>query len=465
MKIKFLIYFILSIFGLGSLKSESKPNIIYINADDLGVMDVGFMGNKIYKTPNLDQMAREGMVFTNAYAPAANCAPSRAACMTGQYASRTGVYTVNTSERGPAKERKLIPTKNNLFISEENLTIAGALKGAGYTTAQIGKWHVTHDPTRNGFDVNVAGSQVGHPKSYFSPYINLVISDGPKGEYLTDRLTDESIKFITKNKKNPFFLYLPYYTVHKPLQGRKDLLEKYQNIKGVNAHYAAMIEAMDENIGRILAHLEKLNLRENTLVLFTSDNGAIRSISNQSPHRGGKGTYYEGGIREPLVIRWPAKVKAGSRCELPVFGLDFFPTFIEAARIQLPPEKILDGISLMPVLTQSSSLVDRALFWHYPIYLQAYKKGEDGSRDPLFRTRPGSSMRYKQWKLHEFFEDGCFELYNLTEDPGESKNLVDLEVDTFKSLKKQLLEWRNRLDCPVPKKLNPKYDPSISTVY
>jgi len=320
----------------------SRPNVIYLNADDLGVMDVGFMGSKLYHTPNLDRLAKESMVFTDGYAPAANCAPSRAACFSGQWASRTGVYTVGTSERGDAKDRMLIPTPNRMHLKDEVITIAEEFKKAGYRTAQLGKWHLGEDPTTQGIDINVGGNTRGAPPSYFSPYKNPNLKDGPKGEYLTDRLTDEAIRILEKFKDDPFFMYFPFYSIHTPLQGRKDLKKKYLNNKLVHADYAAMIECLDENVGRLMAALDELGLRDNTIVLFSSDNGGIRKLSKQDPWRAGKGSYYEGGIRVPITVRWPGVVAAGSTCSIPVTGLDFYPTFLDAIGESPSPGKVLD---------------------------------------------------------------------------------------------------------------------------
>ncbi|VGO16226.1 Arylsulfatase [Pontiella desulfatans] len=440
-------------------QAAARPNILYINADDLGVADVGFMGNAVYHTPNLDRLAAEGMVFTCAYAPAANCAPSRAACLSGQQASRTGVYTVGNSARGKTETRKLIPIKNRPVLSDEALTIADVLKDAGYTTCQIGKWHVGKDPAQQGIDINIGGGEWGGAKSYFSPYRNPVLTDGPDGEYLTDRLTDEAIRFVRDHRTGPFFLYLPYYTVHTPLQGRPDLVERYKRVEGINADYAAMVEALDENIGRLLESLEEFNLSDNTLVIFTSDNGGIRSISRQDPYRAGKGSYYEGGIRVPLTMRWPGTIRPGSTCAEPVTGLDFFPTLVHAAGADVPAGTQLDGVNLMPVLTEYAPLPERALFWHFPIYLQAYDGSLDDARDPLFRTRPGSAMRFGKWKLHHYFEDDAFELYDLETDIGERNNLAESNPEQVKELKRLLNAWRKNVNAPVPTGKNPKYDP------
>ena len=438
-----------------------KPNIIYINIDDLGWTDLGFQGSPFYETPNIDKLASQGMVFTDAYAPAANCAPSRACCMTGQYGPRHGVYTVLSSARGKSEDRKLIPTKNTLFIEEDNLTIAHALKAAGYRTCTAGKWHISKDPNTNGFDVNIGGSEWGHPHGgYFSPYKNPKLKDGPKGEYLTDRLTTEVISFIKGNQHGPFFLYLPYYTVHGPIQAKLATIEKYKNKKNDSeahnsAAYAAMIENLDENIGRLMAALDDMELSSNTLVLFTSDNGGVYQWTKQWPLRAGKGSYYDGGIREPLIVRWPGNVKSGSKCTVPVSGIDYFPTFLEATGAAKPEGKQLDGVSLVPLLT-GNKIEERPLFWHFPIYLQG---GNSESRDPKFRTCPGSVVRYGDWKLHEYFEDGGLELYNLKEDIGEKSNLAGKNPNKVNELHDMLITWRTETRAPVPSELNPDYKP------
>jgi len=444
----------------------SRPNIVFINMDDLGWKDVAFMGSKFYETPNLDKLAGEGMIFTNAYSNAANCAPSRACVMSGQYGPRHGVYTVGSSARGSAKTRKLIPIENRIDLPDDNVTIAEALKAAGYITATMGKWHLGKDPKTQGFDVNVAGSSAGHPPTYFSPYRNKNLPDGPKGEHLPYRLTTEAIEFVQANKSRPFFLYLPYFSVHTPIQAPKDITAKYKT-KGPaggqgNATYAAMIESADTNIGRLMRKIDDLGLRDNTVVIFTSDNGGIAKISTQAPARAGKGSYYEGGIREPLVVRWPAKIKAGSKCDTPVIGIDFYPTLLDITGAKKPAGKQLDGVSLMPLLTQSGKLAERALFWHFPIYLQKYSN-EDGSRDPLFRTRPGCVVRLGGWKLHEYFEDGALELYNLKDDLGERNNLSAKMPDKAKELHAVMLRWRKETNAPVPTEKNPKYDPKASS--
>ena len=457
LKLSILLIFVFSLCQFSF--ADDRPNVLHINIDDLGVMDVGFMGDKRYSTKNIDKLASEGMIFTNGYAPAANCAPSRACVLSGQLPMRHGVYTVGSSERGKAQTRKIIPTKNSSYVDDSNLILTEAFKKAGYVTCQIGKWHISKDPTTQGVDVNIGGSSWGHPKSYFSPYKNPNLSDGPKGEYLTDRLTNEAIKFLKGNKDKKFFLYFPYYTVHTPLQGRKDLVKKYADKKDINANYAAMIECLDMNIGRLMTTLEELGLKENTIVVFTSDNGGIRKVSKQDPLRAGKGSYYEGGVRVPFSVRWPKKIKAGAKVDTPVTGLDFYPTYMDILDLKLE-NKTLDGISIKALLEGTGDIKERALFWHFPIYLQAYSVGNDGSRDPLFRTRPGSTMRFGKWKLHEYFEDGAFELYDLSKDIGEQNDLSKSMPERVQELAKMLKDWRSQYKAPVPTEKNPKFDPN-----
>ena len=471
MRTKYLLFFITVVFiqcGTGQTQKKNqtakRPNIIIINVDDMGWADVGYVGNTFYETPNIDKLAGAGMAFTNGYAAASNCAPSRACLMTGKYTPRHGIYTVGSSKRGKAFERKLIPTPNTTTLADSMYTIAEELRSAGYVTASVGKWHLGEDPLTQGFDVNIGGNHKGHPKSYFSPYGNEDLPDGPEGENLTDRLTNEAIQFIEKKKDSAFFLYLPYYAVHTPLQGKEELIEKYKQKNGENGNwepvYASMIDVMDQNVGKIQNTIKQLGLTENTFLIFTSDNGAHNVISDQKPLRAGKGAYYEGGIREPLVIVWPGKIRAGSKCDVPVTNIDFYPTILEVAGIKQPLTGNLDGQSLLPLLFEKEGFnEDRALFWHFPIYLQAYDLNDTENRDVLFRTRPGSVVRKGKWKLHEYFEDGGLELYNLEEDLGEENNLAEKNRKKAEELKGILNEWRSKTNAPVPTELNPKYNP------
>lgn len=439
-----------------------QPNIVYINVDDLGWTDLSCQGSTYYRTPNIDRLASQGIVFSNAYAAASNCAPSRASSLTGQYTPRHGVYTVAGSNRGSAATRKLIPTTNTLFIEEDNLTMAHALQAAGYTTASIGKWHVSEDPRKHGFDINIAGGDWGSPVhgGYHSPFAYPNCASEEPGEYLTDRLTEEAIRFMTEQKSGPFFLYLPFYTVHTPHQSKPEKRKTYERMADSAAHrkptYAAMIESLDDNVARLMKALSDLGLAENTIVVFTSDNGGVWNASKQWPLRAGKGSYYEGGIREPLFVRWPGKIEAGATSNVPVSAIDFFPTFLEATGAALPKGKVLDGVSLMPLLNQSGTLKERPLFWHFPIYLEG---GNPETTDPAFRTRPGSVVRLGDWKLHEYFEDGTLELYNLRDDIGEKVNLAAKQPAKAKELHALLKAWRKELHAPVPAQPNPKYKP------
>lgn len=442
--------------------AEGRPNMIYINADDLGVMDVGFNSVR-YNTPNIDKLRAEGMLFTDAYAPAANCAPSRACVFSGQYSPRHGVYTVGNSDRGSGKHRKIIPIKNTEFLPPDNLTIAGALKAAGYKTIHLGKWHVSKNPLENGFDVNIGGGKEGGPSGggYFSPFNSgpmQPFSDlYPVGTHRVDIFADQAVKFMRENNENPFFLHMAYYSVHTKLEAVPELIDKYKG-KEVNAVYASMIEKMDQGIGKMLDELEALGLKDNTLVLFCSDNGGICKVSSQAPFRAGKGSYFEGGIREPLVVRWPGKVAPNSVCEVPVIGTDFYPTFLEAAGVPKPEGKVLDGESLVPLLSGRGIIPERTLFWHFPVYLQKYGGVMDESHDPLFRTRPGSALRQGKWKLHEYFEDGRVDLYDLEADTGERKNIAAVHPEKAAELHRELKRWRKEINAPEPTEPNPKYD-------
>ncbi|MCD6392805.1 MAG: sulfatase, partial [Planctomycetes bacterium] len=373
------------------------PNIIFILIDDMGWRDVGFMGSKYYETPNIDKLARQGMVFTNAYANAANCAPTRACFLTGQYTPRHGVITVGSSARGQSKDRRLIPVTNDTTLDAHHVTIAEALEPAGYVSASMGKWHMGDPPelgpVAQGFDVNVAGNSSGSPRGgYFSPYKNPQLPNtGGAGEYLTDRLTDEAISFIESNKDRPFFLYLPHYAVHTPIQAKAELVAKYRskassNGQG-NAKYAAMVDSVDQGVGRIMKKLDDLKLADNTVVFFFSDNGGYGGATSMRPLRGCKGMFYEGGIREPMIVRWPGTVKPNTTCDEPVISTDFFPTLLNIAGVDKPAGKILDGVSIMPLLKGAASLGREAIYWHFPAYLQGSHKG---SRDAKFRTRPVS---------------------------------------------------------------------------
>jgi arylsulfatase A-like enzyme len=435
---------------------EKKLNFVFIIIDDLGWRDIGVMGRArglgeprlYYETPNIDKLAGQGVVFTNAYANAPNCAPTRACLMSGQYAPRHGVYTVGTSERGKANMRKLVPTPNKTMLDSKVVTIAEALKAGGYTSACIGKWQLGKEepfrPEDQGFDVAYDRSR----RSHFAA----------DGEYLTDRLTGESIKFIEANKDGPFFLYLAHHAVHTPIQAKKELVEKYKKKEPSGGHnnpaYAAMIESVDQSVGRIMDKLDELGLTENTVVFFFSDNGGHANMTSMAPLRGSKGTLYEGGIRVPMIVRWPGVARARSACDVPVIGIDFYPTILEMAGVSKPSGYFLDGLSIGPLLKGKGRFKRDAIFWHFPAYLEPYNE-----KQQPWRTTPAGAMRQRDFKLIEFFEDGRLELYNLKNDIGERSNLAEKMPDKAKELHQLLVGWRKSVDAPVPKEPNPKYDP------
>lgn len=447
-----------------SATAEERPNILFILADDLGWMDTGFMGSTYFETPNLDQLAEDSMVFKQAYAGAANCAPSRACLMTGQQSPRHGIYTVSPSDRGNAVTRKIIPVKNIDGLDDEDQTIAELLRELDYQTCQAGKWHLGDDSRSQGFDRNIGGWNTGSPKGgYFAPWDNPFLESGPDGEYLTDRITTEALTWLKeRDEKRPFFLYLPYYAVHTPLQAKPELVQKYKK-KGPRGNvdspvYAGMVENMDTQIGRILDYLEDQDLKENTLIVFSSDNGGIRAVAPQDPLRAGKGSYYEGGIRIPMTVSWPGKIRPGANTRAVTTFVDWLPT-IASLLGQKRPAGALDGIDISPALLGTGELEERALVFHFPIYLQAYNTRVDDGRDPLFRTRPGSIIRKGNWKLHEYFEDGALELYNLASDIGETNNVIKSHPQVAAELYEELKAWRKSVGAAVPTEPNPKYDP------
>lgn len=446
-------------------QQSGKPNFIIFLVDDLGWKDVGYMGSNYYETPNVDQMAKEGMIFTNAYANSPNCAPTRASLMSGMYASRHGVFTVGDPARGKSEDRMLIPHPNNTELGGDFVTLAEALKENGYTNCHIGKWHLGESdktsPEAQGFDVNIGGNHAGHPRTYFSPYKNPNLADGQEGEYLTDRLTDEALKFIEGNKENPFFLYFAHYSVHTPIQAKADITARYKDKPGDNGQdnpkYAAMVESTDQSLGRVLQKLKDLELDENTVVLFFSDNGGHGGVTTHYPLKGSKGMMYEGGFREPMIARWPGRIKSGTKSNEVVMGFDFYPTLVELAGGK-PKKYKTDGESLVPVFFEKGELDREAVYWHFPAYLQSYK-GIKNADDLVrgWRAVPSSAMRKGDWKLIEDFEDGSLQLYNLKEDISESNNLAETMPEKRNELHKDMKRWRTQTKAPVPTEKNSEY--------
>jgi len=456
--------FLLLLMLLSSCNKESldKPNIILIVADDLGWSDLSYMGSKYYETPNIDKLSKSGMTFYNGYASSANCAPSRATMLSGKYHTEHGIYTVRNSDRGSRKTRKIIPIETKTTLDLDFFVIPEMLKEVGYTNGHFGKWHlgdVGFHPEQSGFDVNIGGNRHGGPGGYFAPYPNPELENEPKGEYLTDRIGDEVVKFIDQNKENNFFAYVPFFSVHTPIQSKPDYQKKYSNKESNEYHnrpdYAGMIQSLDENIGKILDKIDTLNLSENTLIIFTSDNGGIRAISNQYPLRAGKGSYYEGGIKVPMIFSWKGKIEAETDSYERISNLDFYPTIKNLVGYK---ENIdLDGEDLTPIF-KGEKLKKRELYFHFPIYLEPYRVQLDSGTDPLFRTRPGTVIIKDNWKLHHYYEDNKFELYNLEKDISESKNLVEINKEKKTELLMDLNNWRKAKNAPIPSKLNPYYD-------
>ena len=456
--------FLLLLMLLSSSNKESldKPNIILIVADDLGWSDLSYMGSEYYETPNIDKLSKSGMTFYNGYASSANCAPSRATMLSGKYHTEHGIYTVRNSDRGSRKTRKIIPIETKTTLDLDFFVIPEMLKEMGYTNGHFGKWHlgdVGFHPEQSGFDVNIGGNRHGGPGGYFAPYPNPELENEPKGEYLTDRIGDEVVKFIDQNKENNFFAYVPFFSVHTPIQSKPDYQKKYSNKESNEYHnrpdYAGMIQSLDENIGKILDKIDTLNLSENTLIIFTSDNGGIRAISNQYPLRAGKGSYYEGGIKVPMIFSWKGKIEAETDSYERISNLDFYPTIKNLVGYK---ESIdLDGEDLTPIF-KGEKLKKRELYFHFPIYLEPYRVQLDSGTDPLFRTRPGTVIIKDNWKLHHYYEDNKFELYNLEKDISESKNLVEINKEKKTELLMDLNNWRKAKNAPIPSKLNPYYD-------
>jgi arylsulfatase A-like enzyme len=446
------------------LASDSRPNILLIYIDDMGWRDVGFMGSDFYETPNLDRLASQGMIFTDAYSCAANCAPARACLLSGQYTPRHEVYNVGTGPRGNAKHRRLLHIPGTSTLDPQIKTWAHCLQDAGYATATMGKWHLSDDPLPYGFDVNIGGTHSGGPpRGYYPPHGGVPgLKDAPAGEYVTDRLSEEACKFITANKDGPWMVYLTHFAVHTPLHAKKELVAKYEQKPPGKLHnhvaMATMIQAVDEGVGRIQATLDDLGLADNTIIVFYSDNGGYGPATDMDPLKGYKGTYYEGGIREPFFVKWPGVVKPGSKCATPIIGVDLYPTMCEMAGAKPPAKQPRDGESIVPLLKgEDKELAERPIYWHFPAYLQSYSVWKE-QRDPLFRSRPCGIIRVGDYKLHQYFEDGGLELYNLKDDIGETRNLAQTFPEKTQELLKQMEAWREEIGAPVPNEPNPEFD-------
>jgi arylsulfatase A len=445
------------------VSAQPRPNVVLILADDLGWTDLACFGSDFYETPHLDRLAREGVKFTQNYSACTVCSPTRAALMTGKYPARLHI-TDWIPGRMPDNPKLLVPGWTKELPLHET-SLGKIFQSAGYATASMGKWHLGDEPyfpEKHGFDLNVAGLNAGSPPSYFAPYKIATLPEGKPGEYLTDRLGEEAAKFIQEKRDKPFFLYLPHFAVHTPVQGRPDLVEKYRHklrpgLRHNNPAYAAMVESLDAAVGRVLAKLDELQLAGRTLVVFTADNGGLitRATTTNAPIRLGKASAYEGGVRVPAIARWPGVIPPGTSNSTPVITMDWFVTLVEAAGLKPPPATSptgasgRDGVSLLPLLRGAGTLPARDLFWHYPHH-QHYQLGG---------AMPYGAIRSGDFKLVEHFNDMKVELYNLREDIGEQRDLAASLPDKAKELRARLHAWRKEIGAQMPA-ANPNHDPA-----
>jgi len=459
-----LVWVLVALAGQILAQAADRPNLVFILADDLGWTDLGCYGSTFYQTPNLDRLAKEGTRFTDAYAACNVCSPTRASILAGKYPARLHLTDWLPGRRHHPDEKLKSPAIAQQLPLKE-VTIAEALKAGGYSTCFIGKWHLGGPgfyPEQQGFDFNYGGCERGHPPSYFSPYNIPTLPDGPKGEYLNERLTDEAIGFLdwAARRRQPFLLYFAHYAVHIPLQAKPEVVEKYKaraaklpagpefisdhghQVRRVQSHpvYAAMVESLDESVGRVLAEIQRLGLETNTVVIFTSDNGGLSTAegtpTSNLPLRAGKGWPYEGGVREPLLIKWPGVTTPASVCRQPVISTDYYPTLLQMAHLPQQPTQHVDGVSLVPLLC-GESIPERPLFWHYPHY-----SNQGGA--------PHGAIRDGDWKLVEWFEDNRTELYNLKNDLGEQHDLAADQREVAARLTKKLYAWREAVGAQMP---------------
>lgn len=443
--------------------TEKKPNFVFLLVDDLGWGDFGCYGAEFNETPNIDRLAEEGMLFSNAYAACTVCSPSRAAILTGCYPARLHLTDWITGHDYPYAQLSVPDWK--IELDHERILLPEALRDAGYATAFLGKWHLMpngknnfdeHYPTAHGFDVNIGGREWGQPKGrgkYFSPFDMPGLDDGEPGDFLTDNLTDAALEYLdTRDLSKPFLMYFSYYTLHGPLMSPPELVAKYKakaktfvNTKDeyINPVRSGMVESLDNSVGRIMAKLEELGIAENTVVILTGDNGGNYDTTSGGL-KGFKGFSHEGGVREPFVAKWPGRIAAGVEKDEVVIGTDFFPTMLELAGLPLLPEAHQDGVSIASLLAGEADSLERdAVYWHYPHY---------------HRTQPYGAIRHGDWKLIEFFEDGALELYNLAKDPNETINLAEIHPEKAQQILKELGEWRVATGAQMMA-ANPNFDP------
>jgi arylsulfatase A-like enzyme len=441
--------------------THRRPNVVFFLIDDLGYGDLGCYGNRFVETPNIDRLAAEGMRFTDAYASAPVCSPSRAAILSGRPPARSHLTQWIPGVKYPHK--RLVEAPSAQHLDANCRTIAQELKKAGYQTAAIGKWHLGGEgflPENFGFDVNIAGNQLGHPPSYFGPFHFHHLTGYTANDYLTDVLTQQMDDYVRQAAaKGPFFLYMAEYSVHLPLEAKQAMVEKYRRKNGGKTEpdpvYAAMIESTDLALGSVRATLEHAGVADNTIILLTSDNGGV-GFQGQNLHRvadngglnGGKGFLYEGGIREPLIVHWPHVTRAGSTCDVPVVGTDFMPTILKLAEAGAPPEPC-DGLDITALMRGENSLVRDTLYWHYP-----HNSDQGGT--------PTGAIREGDWKLIEFFEDNHVELYNLALDRGEQYNFASSFQQKAEQLRAKLQRWRMAMNAAMPT-TNADYNPMLAS--
>lgn len=468
---------VVGIMGLASRAEaeDSKLNFVVILVDDMGWTGLSGYGSDLHRTPNIDRFADRSMKFTSAYASASICTPTRAALLTGKYPARLNMTIWHEMAKTPQLNKRVIPPVVEGNLPHDEITIAEALGEAGYKTAHVGKWHLgeaSHYPETHGFDFAFGGSFWGCPATFYYPYRGMFggasnrhyryipgidSTESRDGEHLTDRLTDEALGFIDRVSDDPFFLYMAYYTVHVPVEGKPEIAEKYREeiepgMIHQNAHFAAMHETLDDNVGRILKKLEDDGVADHTVVILTSDNGGFinasegKIVTSNLPLRSGKGSLYEGGVRVPMIVYWPGETVAGSVSDEPVVTMDLYPTILDIASLETDPHSgnTVDGVSLAPLLrAPQSQLAREELFWHYPHYYQT--------------TKPVSSVRQGKWKLLEYLEDGHLELYDLDADLGETRDLASSEPRKAKALQRRLAEWRVQVDASMPQS-NPNWN-------
>lgn len=444
--------------------SAQQPNIVFILVDDLGWADLGCYGADLHETPHLDRLAAGALRFTHACTPSPVCTPTRASIMCGKHPARLHMTIWREAATDQPTDRRLLPPVVEANLPHSERTLGEVLHDAGYLTAHVGKWHlgaIEHFPETQGFDINIAGNHWGAPATHFFPYRGPFFGKGryvpglglgKPGEYLADRLTDEAITVMRQAGKQPFFLNLWHYGVHSPIDAKPEDIEHFRGkarpeLHHQNVAYAGMVKNLDDNVGRLLAALDDLGIADRTLVVFSSDNGGFlgpigrepdRPVTNNYPLRSGKGSLYEGGIRVPLIVRWPGVTRTGAVCDAPVISTDLYRTMIEVAgaKPSLDAAQQADGQSLTPLLRDLSATSDRAFFWHYPHYYST--------------TTPASAVRLGDWKLIEYHEDGRFELFNLANDPGEAHDLAASNSDKATELRDKLHAWRREVSAQMP---------------